>query len=53
MDYDIISVLTNLTQGEVLALCLIAFAATLILPRLIRERKLARKKSRAGRKDAR
>lgn len=39
---DILDVLTNLTQGQVLLICLVAFAATLIFPRLIRMRKLAR-----------
>ena len=48
---DIIQVLTNLTNGQVMAIGIAAFLCTLIFPRLIRRRRMARlllEKKKAG-----
>ena len=48
---DIISRLTNLTNGQIMAIGIVAFLCTLIFPRLIRKRRMMRlmlEKRRAG-----
>ena len=50
---DIISTLTNLTNGQVMAIGIAAFLATLIFPRLIRNRRMTRlmlEKKKAGKR---